>query len=224
MSGVEQAIKEITRATARAVGRAMPFRATVTAQAAGLVEIRRVDSTAADNRKYARVAGFALADGDVVLCANLDGEPVVIGKVQIAAPASHALDVPLVVPSINTPVTAVDTSTSATVGSTTNTATYQDAMTTAVTLPIGSWTVRAIGGLLISHSAGQANIRIDINGSVGTARTLGSLTTEKMVVDEHSAGVTGGGSIDVKVTYKCQDAGTAVARNPWVVIIATRTS
>lgn len=227
MSGVDQAIKEITRATARAVGRVTPFRATVTGGSAGLVEIQRVDASTPDTRQYARVRGFALTNGDVVLCANLDGEPVVLGKVQISSPADFTLTAPLIVPSINTPFARTDAQSASDTASTTSTATYSDAMTTAVTLPTGTWTVHAVGGLAMKHSA-DTNVRmaIEINGTEGTARTLACpAATFRMVVDNGSVGsISGGGSINVKVRFRSSDAGTTSASNPWLMIVAERTA
>lgn len=92
---VTAAVKRIRQAIRDEVATIAPFRATVTAVSAGLVEIKRVGATTAEARTYARCVGFALAVNDVVLCANLNGEPVVVAKLQTAAPSRFDLDADL---------------------------------------------------------------------------------------------------------------------------------
>jgi hypothetical protein len=87
MGGVDQAIAEVKRFVQRAIGRVTPFRAVVTAVDGNLVEILRVGAVTEDERKYASCTRYLLRVGDVVLCANLDGEPVVIDRIGIS-PAS----------------------------------------------------------------------------------------------------------------------------------------
>lgn len=88
MSGINQAIATLTRSVDRAVSRVTPFRATVTDVDGHLVEIQRVESATPDSRMYASCArSFLLGVGDVVLCANINGEPVIIDKIGIL-PAS----------------------------------------------------------------------------------------------------------------------------------------
>lgn len=85
---IPAAIDAILKMVNRRVDRVTPFRATVTAVDGNLVEIRRVGAATPDSRKYASCARFVLHVGDVVLCANLDGEPVVIDRISISPAAT----------------------------------------------------------------------------------------------------------------------------------------
>lgn len=88
MSGVAAAVERIERAIAARVQRVAPFRAVVTAVDGGLIELRRVGATAAEARKYASCSRFLLAVNDEVLVASLNGEPVVIDRINRAAAAA----------------------------------------------------------------------------------------------------------------------------------------
>jgi len=44
----------------------------------------------------------------------------------------------------------------------------------------------------------------------------------QMVDDATATGVTGGRTVTVRVQYKSSDPGTAFARNPWAMAVATR--
>lgn len=59
----------------------VPFRATVTAIAAGLIQIQPQDSIDADTEEYAHCNGFAPAVGDEVLCQNINGHPIIINTI-----------------------------------------------------------------------------------------------------------------------------------------------
>lgn len=129
--------------------------------------------------------------------------------------------------SINSPVIEVDAQTSPDTASTTSTTVFSDAMTTAVTLPAGTWTIYALGGLAAKHSAnGRIRLAVAVNGTDGTARTpYASSTVFGLKVDDHiETGVAGGGSINVVVRFRSVDAGTTTVENPFVIVIARRTT
>lgn len=227
---VAPAIDRIDAMIARRVETVTPFRAVVTAVSAGLVEIRRLDATTAETRKYARVLGFAVAVSDVVLVANLNGEPIVVGKIQTAAPASYTLDAPLIVPSLNTPLAFGDSQTSSSTASTTSTTLWSDAMTYNLALPAGTWTVLAMGFIDCLHSAdNRAHIRVEINGdATGDANSPSCPATSphyRTIKSTHLlAGIAGSQTIAIKPQFKSLDAGTTSANNPEVSGLAWRTA
>lgn len=105
-----------------------------------------------------------------------------------------------------------------------STANYLVACSLSLALPPGTWTVNAIGGLMLQNPGGVSNVQIAIDGDTGTARAL-TVTTEMQVVDDHRvSGVSGNRSIAVNVRFKSSSAGTTSSRNPWVIAIATRSA
>jgi uncharacterized Zn ribbon protein len=123
-------------------------------------------------------------------------------------------------------VTVCDSASAASTASTTSTTVYATALSTNITLPAGTWTVNAIGGLLCTHSAsGTVNVQTVIAGDAGTARAISGVSSSSpnMVVDN---AVKGGqsGTITCLIQYKSSTAGTTAAKNPWITIIAERTA
>jgi len=93
----------------------------------------------------------------------------------------------------------------------------------ALVLPTGTWTVRAVGGLAVYHSAGDAAWRIQIDGRDDNSGHALSVTSELSAVDDATvSGVAGGRTVPVRVQYRSAAGGTAFGRNPWVWVVATR--
>lgn len=139
---VSAAIAKLDAFVDRRVAEVAPFRATVTAIGSGLVQIQRQGAATAGTQSYARCVGFNLAVNDEVLCVNLSGQPVVIAKIQRAAPALYSLDAPI----------ALST------GATINTGTGSPEG--VVTAPVGSVYVRtdgAAGTVLYVKESGAGN-------------------------------------------------------------------
>ena len=123
--------------------------------------------------------------------------------------------------------TAHDSTSSATPSdNTASTVTYAVAMDYSITLPTGTWTVRAMGGAGLAHSAsGTVQFRVSIAGQDSTARsyTATSPTVYSTVIDDDSAtGQTG--TISVYVHFRSITAGTTYAKNPFLWIQAERTA
>lgn len=113
-----------------------------------------------------------------------------------------------------------------TVDNTASLTTYANAIDYTVVLPTGTWTVRAIGGMLVQHSAaGTVQFRVSVAGADTTARTLSttSSTLYTQVIDDDSGGGLSG-TIHVYVQFRSITAGTTFTKNPWLMIIAERTS
>jgi hypothetical protein len=141
-----------------------PFRATVDSLSAGKVLILREGAVANDDQLYARLTGFDLTAGDEVLCVNLGGQAIVLGKIQRSAPSSLA--VPYLANTVykvdrdNTNYTNTDTSNDA------------DAVSTTITLPTGTWSIHASGGVTAFHSStGGITVALSLNASVGATST-----------------------------------------------------
>lgn len=109
---------------------------------------------------------------------------------------------------------------------TTSTVTYAVALDATVVLPTGTWTVRAIGGLNLVHSAGgTALMRVSVNGQDSTARSVSGLsaTAYQMGVDEDSlGGLTG--TVHVYLHFRSSSAGTTTVKNPWLFVLCERTA
>lgn len=89
---IDLAIKKLYQYVDQRVEDVRPFRAIVTGQSSGMVQIRRLHSSTAETALRARVAGFDLTTNDEVLCVPMaDGIPIVVGKVQRSTPTSHAV-------------------------------------------------------------------------------------------------------------------------------------
>lgn len=131
------------------------------------------------------------------------------GKMSASAPAS--------------PVCQTTSQSTADTANTTSTSVFADAASVSITLGTGTWSLFCIGGLLLSHSAGDATWRLEVNGTGGSTRTLNVLVEKQVIANQNATSITGGGSITVKVQYRASDVGTAAARNPWAIIVAVRT-
>ena len=148
-----------------------------------------------------------------------------VADLALKAPlASPTFTGAVVVPTINTPVVGSLAQSASDAANTASTVTYSDAATLALTLPTGTWSVTAVGGLSLLNLGGNSDLRIDINGTAGAAQTLDATIEEMFVDNAVVAGISGGGSINIKVQFKSNAAGTTNARNPWLMVIATRTA
>lgn len=111
-------------------------------------------------------------------------------------------------------------------GSTTSTVTYDPVVSKTFTLPTGTWTLDCLFWGRIGHTApGNLDLRLVIDGTNGTARTLsapdvgaypGASGDSKASVASGSRTVTG--------QIKANTAGTAVMTNASLIISATRTA
>lgn len=94
MSGMGVAAKAIHDAITERLSRVVPQRATVQSIGGGRVTVRRLIATQDDATAYARlVVPSKYLAGDDVLLLPLGGEPVVIGRIQNAAPATPTISV-----------------------------------------------------------------------------------------------------------------------------------
>jgi hypothetical protein len=121
------------------------------------------------------------------------------------------------------------TQTASDTASTTSTTTFATAMTFDVTLPAGTWTVRALGLLSLRNgtSGATSDARLVIGGSNGTTRTrtAGALSAPQWVpflCDHTVAGLSG--TVTTTLQFKSNSGGTTSAENPAVVWLAVRTA
>lgn len=110
-----------------------------------------------------------------------------------------------------------------TVGNTTSTG-WQTAMTVTETLPAGTWSLYAVGGQQLRHSASQSiGIRLVIGSNAG------SEISQTYYADAYAQGIctneAGGlsGSVTITLQYRCVSAGTSTSKQPWVFIGGVRT-
>lgn len=214
--------------------RAKAFQAqAIGTQNAGLVTIQRVESTLPDGESYGRLTGFATADQDYVLCLEMrGGGTVVLGPLQNTTPSGYTLDAALSVSGglINSdngyyvldPAGQDLCNQTGDVASTTGTATYAQAMSYAITLPaggtfdVGMWFSLDV----IRTPAGNANIRGNINGTVGGPRVI---SPDVAISTAHphwhaTTGIAGGSAVTFRIEYH-GNSGTGVttsAKNPMI--------
>jgi len=203
--------------TVRQASRATPTKMIVDSiEPDGLVNVRGVRAGSIAEGPYQPLASVgALAAGDAVWVEpdiGTTGAATYVIADKITSGAGGG-------PSV---VTATRSQSVADTESTTGTVVYVTAVTADVVLGAGTWTIAAVGGLAIRHTAGSANWAVEIDGVLGTGRSL-FVQTEMQMVDDHTAtGVAGGRTVTVKVRYKGSDPGTTSARNPWLMVVATR--
>lgn len=124
-----------------------------------------------------------------------------------------------------------NTGSGATVGSTTNTSTPQNALSVSITLPIAgsTWDVMAVGdcSFICTVANGRANLNTRIDGTLGTNKTSPPLSTtvyQRGVNSDRVGGIAGNQTIAIDFTYYCAQASTVTAQNPRIVAIAKRAS
>jgi len=92
---LDSAIRKLYQYVDAQIADVRPFRAIVTGQSSGMVQLRRTYATSGETALRARCVGFDLATNDEVLCLPMaDGLPVVVAKLQRATP-SGAFTVPV---------------------------------------------------------------------------------------------------------------------------------
>jgi hypothetical protein len=127
--------------------------------------------------------------------------------------------------SFNSPHVVTVSQSTADTTSTTSTSVLQTAATTSVNLPTGTWTIKAIGGCQFTHSANAtALFQVTVGGTSGTARSMTFSSTVYMMAIDNAEVSSLSGTVTVALEYRSSTAGTTSARNPWLMIIATRTS
>lgn len=114
------------------------------------------------------------------------------------------------------------------VSSTTDALSWKTAATLSVTLPTGTWTVHAVGGLQLLRSSGGADTcswRIAVGATGGTERSLTIGADDYLtVIDNAEVSSVASGSVDITVQFQQLSAGTIAARNPWVIVNAVRSA
>lgn len=117
---------------------------------------------------------------------------------------------------------------SADTGSTTSTVNYATAISLAFTLPAGTWSVDIQGGCGLLHSAGNtARWATRLDGTEQTARTgdcPSASPNYRMCVDNYAQGAVASGAHTATFAYRASAAGTVSANNPWLIVVAVRTS
>lgn len=216
----ERAVEKIIAAINKRIAGIAPFRAVVSSLSAGKVLIIRQGAATADTQAYARLAGFDLAVNDEVLCVNLSGQAIVLGKIQRAAPSN------LAVPMLNTPVIKIDRNN--TNFTNTDTVNDADAGSTTIVLPAGTWTIYAMGSAVCFHSAvADFQVKVSINADVGASSTLatGSAAGDRVTINPvHSVAGIGSGTITCKLVFHSATAGTMTVDTSSLFVIATRTA
>ena len=97
MGLLDQAMSRLEETIANRVSAVEPFRAIVTGTSGGMVTIRRLEAATGETELRARVAGVDVVADDEVLCVNVSGKPVVVGRLNrtdiagIAAPSHRIL-------------------------------------------------------------------------------------------------------------------------------------
>lgn len=228
MNLLDAAIKQIYKYVDARIDDARPFRAIVTGQSGGMVQIRRLYATSGETALRARVVGFDLATNDEVLCVPMaDGLPLVVGKIQRASAVSQGLSAGLT--SLNTPYTEdVTISNSAVTASTTDTANYSvNVQNLSFDLPTGTWNVYAWGGGLYAHSSdnGIVRVHLQVGSDAGTALTMACRQdTGRSYIGMANASIGETGSIEIRQEYRPNASGTAYAGGGWLMAVAFRTS
>lgn len=179
-------------------------------------EVFRVDSDASSISAMngAQVNGWSGEDRSGTSSWNIDSS------------SGDARFADLTASSLNTPNFVMNSQNGSTTASTTSTTTMQTAMTASVTLGDGIWNVQVIGGCQLTHSAnGAAAWQASIGGSAGAARSgaMNSSTYGSAMAHATASSVTGS-SVSCGIEFRSSAAGTTSARNPWIIIVATRTA
>lgn len=226
---LDQAIRKLYGYVDQRIDSVRPFRAVVTGQSNGMVQIKRLtDSGTGETVLNARVAGFDLATDDEVLVIQIPDWPslgarssyVVLGPLQRATPTSYtaaALKAPGVptylAPTVSdTPTTASNTSNSA----------YEVNVTQSVALPAGTYTVYAEAGGCFAHSDvnGSVRIHLQVGSDAGTARIVACAQNtgrSELTIANHATGQSG--TISVSFEYRPNSSGkTAYAGGGWIQV------
>ncbi len=110
------------------------------------------------------------------------------------------------------------------VGSTTNTSTFQTAITRSIGLGSGTYDVTVLGGSMLRHSAGQG-----IAYRIVTGSQTGNTLIQTFYGDSYTYGIVGHnatgqtGTITVRYEYRSNAAGTSTSKAPWLLVFTRRT-
>ena len=226
MSYLEAAIKKLYQYVDTRVDGVRPFRAIVTGQSSGMVQLRRIHATTGETALRARVVGFDLATDDEVLCLPMaDGIPVVVGKIQRAAAVSAGLSAG--VTSLNTPYHFMANQNSADTASSTDTSNYVTTLTSDLVLPTGTWTVRVISSQMLSHSVSGNVVRAQtrIGGTAGTNLSAAvPIDPIRSTLVTQAVRTGQSGTVACDAQYRPNASGTAYSGGGTLFMIAFRTS
>lgn len=111
----------------------------------------------------------------------------------------------------------------------TSTTTPADAVTVAVVLPAGTWTLYAFGGISAYHSASSSTWRclVRVDGTDGNEASITPVVAgdrASMNATGAKAGVGGGATRTVAVRFYSSSAGTMTCDSSWVFVVALRTN
>jgi hypothetical protein len=134
-------------------------------------------------------------------------------------------------PNADSPIFRFYTLGSSDTASTTNVspAATVSAITIPIDLGVGKWAVVAFGSVHLSHSAGGGvEVAVEIEGTVGTVRTVSSVGTTGVRCEAHLSKtdevdwVQGEQTLNCRTRFRSSTAGTTSAKNPVVVVFAKR--
>lgn len=233
LSLVDYAVKKLYQYIDQQVEGVRPFRAIVTGQSSGMVQIRRIHATTGETALRARVIGFDLATDDEVLCVPMaDGLPVVVGKLQRATASGYTVTTPLTTTSLiavasNTPDHRMANQNSADTASNASTSNYVTTLTDNFPLGTGTWTVRVISSQMLSHSSSGGVVRAytRIGGTAGTSLSAAvSLDPIRSVIVTQAVQTGQTGTVACDAQYRPNASGTAYSGGGTLFMIAFRTS
>lgn len=227
---LDSAIRKLYGYVDQRIDSVRPFRAVVTGQSNGMVQIKRLtDSGTGETVLNARVAGFDLATDDEVLVIQIPDWPslgarssyVVLGPLQRATPTSYTAAA-LKAPGVPTYLAPTVSDTAVTGSNTSNTA-YEVNVTQSVVLPAtGTYTVYAEAGGCFAHSDANGSVRIhlQVGSDAGTARIVACAQTtgrSELTIANHATGQSG--TITVALEYRPNSSGkTAYAGGGWIQV------
>jgi hypothetical protein len=186
-------------------------------EADGTIQVREVGTNVVHDEPYVALdgtTGFAI------------GQYVIVGEVMGRGPESGSTRIVLGRVGAGSAAMLVDAASQATADttSTASVTTFANAITLTLTLGTGTWTVKASGSVLLSHNVNQGSWRMEIDGDFSNTHTLSMVTEERFGAAHRVAGISGGRTINVRVQYRSNTAGTTSARNPMVEATAVRTA
>jgi hypothetical protein len=208
----------------------------------GTVSVQFEEDSAPSDEFYARIAGFDFTPGNDLYGFDLNPGFVAAGPLQSSVTGALPLSLSTLL-TLNAGLVNGDSvnqewwpygqdfcNQSGDVASTGSTATFQQAVSRAWTLPaVGTYDVLAMGMLQMTRSpAGAANLRLNINGVAGGTHIV---TVDTAIYTGHmqwhaATGIAGGTSVVVKAEYK-GNSGTGVttsATEPWLFPWYVRTA
>jgi hypothetical protein len=129
----------------------------------------------------------------------------------------------------DSPIFLFYTQSSSDTAPTTNTVTFVQAAGNAIILGIGKWAVIAMGLVDLSHSTGGTVAALtQIEANDGSTRTYSSAATPGVTVKSHISLVDeadwldGEQTLNVRVMFRSDTAGTTTAKNPAILVAAKR--